>query len=146
MGKASAPPARSFGAVAEDGTRRTPGPHAAPLLEGAAKGALMVQRCPACGHVPGFPRVACPRCLGELVWREAAGRGRVRTFTVIRRSQHRRFADHLPIVMALIELEEGTQVISTILGEDRLDTAIGSAVAATRGGWSTLPQFRLVQD
>jgi len=40
-------------------------------------------------------------------------------------------------------LEEGAQVVSTIVGEDRLDTAVGSAVVSAGGGWSSLPQFRL---
>jgi uncharacterized OB-fold protein len=107
----------------------------------------VLQRCRSCGHRPSFPRVACPRCLGELEWIEASGGGRVRTFTVIRRPHHARFAAHVPIVMALIDVDEGAQVISTIVGEDRLDTSIGARVAVADGGvWSTLPQFRLVGD
>jgi uncharacterized OB-fold protein len=105
---------------------------------------LTLQRCPACGHVPSFPRVACPSCFEPLRAFAASGRGRVRTYAVIRRPHNERFLAHLPIVMALIELEEGSEVISTIVGENRLDTAIDARVAVARhGNWSPLVQFSL---
>lgn len=113
-----------------------------PLREGAARGKLMLQRCRACGFVPNFPRIACPACLQELDWFEASGRGRVEAFTVVQRPHHRDYYAHVPIVMALIALEEGAETISTIVGDDRLATAIGAAVRVTHG-WSTLPQFEL---
>lgn len=106
--------------------------------------ALILQRCTACGHVPSFPRVACPSCFGPLEAIPVSGRGRVRTYTVIRRPHHGRFAAHLPIVMALIELEDGVELISTIVGENRLDTVIDARVAVAREGrWSPLVQFAL---
>jgi uncharacterized OB-fold protein len=105
---------------------------------------LRLQRCPACGHVPSFPRVACPSCFGPLEALSASGRGRIRTYAVIRRPHHERFVKHLPIVMALIELAEGVELISTIVGENRLDTAIGAPVVVARHGrWSPLVQFSL---
>ena len=106
--------------------------------------ALSLQQCPDCGHIPSFSRVACPSCFGPLEISPVSGRGRVRTYTVIRRPHHERFMGHLPIVMALIELEEGVELISTIVGENRLDTSIGARVAIARHGrWSPLVQFSL---
>jgi uncharacterized OB-fold protein len=96
--------------------------------------------------VPEFPRIACPGCFGELDWIEALGRGRVFTFGVVRRPHHERFEPELPIVLALVELEGGGRLISTIVGDDRLETAIGSRVAAARDGrFAPLPQFRLAE-
>jgi hypothetical protein len=119
-------------------------PHAAPFADGGCAGALQVQRCPACGTVPEFPRIACPGCFGELEWIEASGCGRVFTFGVVRRPHHERFESALPIVLAVIELEEGARCISAIVGADRLETTIGSRVVlASDGGFSPLPQFRL---
>ena len=103
---------------------------------------MLLQRCPACGSVPNFPRIACPGCLGELEWFESAGRGRVESFTVIHRTHHAAYEPRVPIVMGLIALEEGAETIATIVGEDRLTVEIGSPVRVTRG-WSTLPQFEL---
>jgi uncharacterized OB-fold protein len=119
-------------------------PHAAPFA--AARERLRLQRCNRCGAYPEFPRIACPRCLGDLEWVEASGRGRVFTFGVVRRPHHERFEPELPIVLAVIELDEGALVISNVVGEDRLETAIGSAVElADEGRFAPLPQFRLVK-
>ena len=119
-------------------------PHAAPFTDGAGAGALQVQRCAVCGTVPEFPRIACPGCFGELGWVETSGRGAVFTFGVVRRPHHERFEPEVPIVLAVIDLEEGARLISTIVGDDRLETAIGSRVVlAQAGGFAPLPQFRL---
>ena len=115
-----------------------------PLRAGAAEGRLLLQRCPVCGPVPSFPRIACPGCLRELEWFEASGRGSVESYTVVRRTHHAAYEPHVPIVLALIALEEGARTISAIVGDDRLDTAIGAPVHVARG-WSTLPQFRLAR-
>jgi hypothetical protein len=49
-----------------------------------------------------------------------------------------------PSCLALIELEEGVEVISTIVVENRLGTAIDARVAAARRrGWSPLVQVSL---
>jgi uncharacterized OB-fold protein len=118
--------------------------HAAPLLTGAREGRLMIQRCETCGCLPGFPRIACPSCFGELEWLAAAGGGAIQSFTVIRRPHHERFREQLPIVMATIELDEGVQLISTLVGDDRLEARIGARVrVASDGRWSPLPQFAL---
>jgi uncharacterized OB-fold protein len=107
----------------------------------------MIQRCGACGSTPGFPRIACPSCFGELEWLAATGSGAILSFTVIRRPHHERFQEQLPIVMATIELDEGVQLISTIVGHNRLEAYIGARVTvASEGRWSPLPQFRLEED
>lgn len=130
--------------MAEPAPDRPLPPHAAPYLAEAGRG-LRLQRCPACGEVPGFPRIACPGCLGELEWVEASGRGHVVSFAVVRRPHHERFAPHLPVLLAVVELEEGAQVVSTIVGDDRLETSIGAeVVVATEERFAPLPQFRLV--
>jgi uncharacterized OB-fold protein len=104
----------------------------------------MIQRCEACGCLPSFPRIACPSCFGELEWFAATGGGNIVSFTVIRRPHHERFREHLPIVMATIELDEGVRMISTIIGDDRLLAFVGARVAlATEERWSQLPQFSL---
>jgi uncharacterized OB-fold protein len=106
-----------------------------------------VQRCRACATVPEFPRIACPGCLGELEWFEATGRGRVFSFGVVRRPHDARFEPELPIVLAVVELDEGAMLISAIVGDDRLETAIGSPVTiAAERRFATLPQFRLAGE
>ena len=122
----------------------TPAAHNAPLIEGVRDGKLRLQRCPACGCVPNFPRVACPSCFEPLDWFEAPDTGSVSTYSLLQRTHAPRYADHLPIVLARVELEGGGEMISTLVGDNRLEVEIGAPVTfAGRDGWSTLPQFRL---
>jgi uncharacterized OB-fold protein len=110
----------------------------------AGRNGLMIQRCTVCGHFPNFPRVACPHCFGELTWRRSPGKGAVASFTAVHRPQHERFTPYVPIVMALIALDEGSELIATIVGEERFGIAIGSRVRVAANGWSSLPQFEPV--
>jgi hypothetical protein len=119
--------------------------HGAQLAEGAQAGELRLQRCRACGAVPEFPRIACPRCLAELEWTTASGHGHIVSFTVVRRAHRARFEPELPIVLVVVELAEGVQVVSSLVGDERLEARSGAGVVVTRG-WSELPQFRLTLD
>jgi len=103
---------------------------------------LTLQRCSECDYVANFWRVGCPRCLGSLKEFEIAGTGEVTTFSIIHRWVER-FDAHLPIVLAVVRLEEGVEVMSSIVGDDRLEIQVGSPVALADEGWSTKPQFRL---
>ena len=122
--------------------------HNAPYFDSTADGRFVLQRCTTCGRIPNFPRVACPRCLSELEWFDASGNGSVLTFTVVHRPHDRqRFDQYVPIVMALIALEEGAETIATLVGDDRVDVLVGDAVEfSPEGSWSELPQFRRIGD
>ena len=110
-------------------------------------GKLLRQRCASCGCVPSYPRVACPSCFEPLEWFEASGGGTIRTYSVLQRTHSDKYAEHLPIVLVRVELEEGGEMISTVVGADRLDAEIGAPVQfAGSEGWSTLPQFRLASN
>jgi len=75
---------------------------------------------------------ACARHeLLDVAWTPSSGRGRVYTFTVTHRTQARGFRDDLPYVLAWIELEEGVQVMSNIVGVDPVKVAIGMPVKVT---------------
>jgi uncharacterized OB-fold protein len=104
---------------------------------------LLLDRCAACGHVCNFPRVACPRCLGELEPFEALGLGTVASYSIVHRWTER-FREHLPIVLVVVELAEGVEIVSSLVGANALEVAIGDAVRVTDRGWSTLPQFERV--
>lgn len=116
------------------------------LVSGAADdGELRVQCCTRCERWIWFPRVACPYCFRRsLEWRYASGQGTVVTASVIHRQHRRDYDQHVPIVLALIRLDEGCEMVSNILGENRTDVKIGDRVRLTRDRrWSTLPQFEL---
>jgi uncharacterized OB-fold protein len=115
--------------------------------EGAREGRLLVQRCATCGHWQHPPDAGCPHCLGdELVDTEVSGRGRVYSFTVVRQAFDPAFADQLPFVVALVELEEApsVRILTNLVDTDPADVRVGMPVEITfedHGGWA-LPQFR----
>jgi len=103
-----------------------------------------LQRCLACGAIPNFPRVCCPRCLSELGWFSGSGTGVITACAVVRRTHAERYEPHVPIVLCHVRLAEGPEVIASIVGADRLTASIGVQVArADSEAWSALPQFRI---
>jgi uncharacterized OB-fold protein len=103
-----------------------------PFWEGCRRREFLLQRCRACGAVQHYPRGVCAACWGdELAWTPSTGRGRIYTFTVTHRTQARGFRDELPYVLAWVELDEGVQVMTTIVGADPDRLAIGQPVRVT---------------
>ena len=115
--------------------------------DGAREGRLLIQRCEACGTWQHPPDVGCPKCLtDEPVPTEVSGRGSVYSFTVVRQAFDPAFADQLPFVVALVELEEAptVRILTNIVDADPADVRVGLPVEVTfenHGDWA-LPQFR----
>ena len=107
----------------------------------------MLRRCGACGTTHFMPRLLCPVCWNDkLDVVEASGRGKIHSFTVIRRASDPQFADFCPYVVALIDLEEGPRMMANILGDDALEATIDAEVEVLfedRGEGAKFPQFRL---
>jgi uncharacterized OB-fold protein len=124
-----------------------PTPISAPYWQAAREGRLVVQRCEACGHLQLYPRSLCTRCSGErLGWREASGRGRVKSFTVIRRAVSAAYEADVPYVVALIALDEGPTLMSNVVGCPPEAVRIGAAVRVRFDAWApevTVPVFTL---
>lgn len=113
------------------------------LRAAAERGRLSLQRCARCERAVWFPRVACPHCHADaLEWTEDAGDGTLATYAIVRRPHAERYREHVPIVLAVLELDAGCQMIASVVGDDRLQVAAGDRVRpATAGRWSELPQF-----
>jgi uncharacterized OB-fold protein len=113
--------------------------------EGARQDRLMIRKCKACGATHFLPRYLCPACWSiELEWIQASGRGKVHSFTIIRRAPLPAFAGKVPYVVALIDLDEGPRMMANILGDDALQTRIGDPVEVRfeeRGEGAKVPQF-----
>lgn len=78
---------------------------------------LLVQRCDSCGHRQHYPRMLCVVCgRTALSFIEASGRGTVYSFTVVHRAPSAGFSP--PYVVALVRLEEGPVLLTTIVGCD----------------------------
>jgi len=114
------------------------------LASAKANDGYPLQQCVSCGWIANFPRICCPRCLGDVEWFSGSGTGVIRSLVVVRRTHSARYDEYVPIVLTHVELTEGPEVIATIVGTDRLKAAIGMQVRrAQEGTWSVLPQFQL---
>src|SRR5262249_29675872 len=116
--------------MSED-TKPLPRPTATsrPFLEAAKRHELMLQRCGVCNGFIYYPRARCPNCLSDrLVWQRVSGRGKLYTYTFVRRASTRSFADK-PYVLAIVELDEGPRM-TTNLDAAPEQIKIGMPVAA----------------
>jgi uncharacterized protein len=83
----------------------------AEYFAGAARGELVIPRCDECDRLVWYPEPRCPACGGELfTWTPVSGRGRVFSWTVVRRAFLPAFEEMVPFVTALVALEEDPAV------------------------------------
>lgn len=100
-----------------------------PYWENARNHRLVTQRCNRCGKIWHPPLPCCPHChSADLGWQQLAGTGSVYTYTVVRHSTHAALADHLPYVIAIVELTEGPRIVTGIIGCDPGDVRAGMEV------------------
>jgi uncharacterized OB-fold protein len=98
-----------------------------PYWDGCNAGELRFQRCLDCRTINVKPSVVCGRCGSRsLGWEPSAGLGRLYSWTVVWRPQHPRF--EVPYAPAIVELDEGYWLVSSIIGcepdELRADMAL----------------------
>ncbi|MBJ18566.1 MAG: nucleic acid-binding protein [bacterium] len=106
--------------------RRTP--TSAPYFEAAREGRLSLQKCPRDGFF-FYPRAACPECLGDdWSWADVSGHGTVYSYTVERMGLDPAQRSQLPLVVAIVELDEGPRMTSNIVGCPPEEVSVGQAV------------------
>src|SRR5215510_3088599 len=92
-------------------------PECKPYWDGARDGKLMIPKCRACGKPFMYPRVACPFCSSrDIGWVQAAGRGRLFSFEIANQILNKSFKVKTPVVLAMVELEEGPRILSNLVG------------------------------
>lgn len=120
----------------------------APFWQGCREGVLRLQRCDACGTYVYYPVYMCPACSSlDLSWTPVSGRGRIYTRTRIEEPVSAASGSLEPLIVALVELEEGPVMMSNIVGADADDAAIGDEVTVTFQPVSaeiSLPVFQLL--
>ncbi|WP_007024008.1 bifunctional MaoC family dehydratase N-terminal/OB-fold nucleic acid binding domain-containing protein [Saccharomonospora iraqiensis] len=105
---------------------------------------LVIQRCTACRTLRHPPGPCCPDC-GSFDWDtvEASGRATVYSYVVAHHPRHPAF--DYPLLVAVVELAEGTRLITNLVGVGPDDVAIDMPVELE---WLdaddelTLPVFR----
>jgi uncharacterized protein len=143
-------PAAVAGAAAKPQVPRRPMPavtkDSAFFFEGVDNGELLIQRCESCGTLRHPPRPGCPKC-ASLDWATtpSSGRGVVYSFVVVHHPQVPGFDYPLPVV--LVELEEGTRIVSNLSGIGPDEIKIGLPVEVDFEHYAddlTLPVFKPV--
>lgn len=129
-----------------------PLPHATawstPYWEAAKERKFVIQHCKDCDKPIMYPRRYCPHCLNEnLEFRPSAGKGEIYTMTVQVAGPPSGFGGKLPYVIAVIKLDEGVQLMSNVIGDNRETARIGDRVVVdfetADDGVTVLPVFRL---
>ncbi|HEY8493744.1 MAG TPA: OB-fold domain-containing protein [Myxococcota bacterium] len=95
--------------------------------EGLRERRLRIQRCTACHRLQHPPAPVCAGCRSfELDAIDACGRGTIHSFVVVEHPPVPPFT--YPNVIVLVELEEGTRLVSRLVGVEPDDVAIGQPV------------------
>ena len=88
--------------------------------DGTAAGELRIGKCNACGALRFPPGPACQSCEAyDRGYQVAAGTGNVFSYVVHRHPPVP--GKELPIVIALIDLDEGVRMIGEVIGVDDLE-------------------------
>jgi len=97
-----------------------------PFWDGLNERKVQIQRCEGCDTWVFYPRTRCPSCLSDqLIWREVSGRGVLYTYTLARQPTAPHFADETPQQLAVVELDEGVRMTSTLVNVEPSDIVIG---------------------
>lgn len=97
--------------------------------DGARDSQFLIVRCESCGAAHFYPRPFCPDCWATNTrWEVATGKGTIYTYSVVRHTDHPSFSGQVPYAVAIVELEEGPRVMTTITTVNVRDVRVGMAV------------------
>ena len=93
-------------------------------VDGWARNELLIQRCEGCGRLRHPPQPRCASCRSpEWTAVRASGRGQLFSYIVSHHPPVDGF--EAPFVVALVELDEGTRLVSNVIGVVPEDVYIG---------------------
>jgi len=106
-----------------------PTPTSQPFWDALREGRIDIQRCNDCSAWVFYPRIRCHHCLSDrLTWHTVSGRGTLYTFTVARVPTAPHFAAEVPQLLAVVELDEGVRVTTTMVDCRAEDLRVGMPV------------------
>ena len=118
--------------------------------EGTKRGELLIQQCKDCGKKMFPPRLYCTGCMSQNIeWIKASGKGKIYTYSVAYEYPPPRVEKYLkvPYIAALVNLEEGVRMMTTIVEckpEDVKCDMDVEVVFQDIGEEVTLPRFKPV--
>jgi len=97
-----------------------------PFWEALTRHEVQIQQCADCRAWIYYPRAFCPGCLSpQLEWKQISGEGTLYTFTISRRPTAPFWADEVPQLIAVVELDEGPRLTSTLCNMEEDDIRVG---------------------
>lgn len=121
----------------------------APFWDGLKTHEVRLQQCDH-GHWLFFPRTHCPTCGSrQLAWKTVSGEGQLYTYTVARVPTLPEFSDEMPQLLAVIELDEGVHLNTTMVGVAPEALRVGQRVRPVfdeRPGTVTLLRYTPVES
>lgn len=127
----------------------------AEFYEGLRKHKLLLWTCKVCGKAY-WPKAFCQGdhamapFADNMHWVESSGKGKLYAFNRHDVAFHPGFKDEIPYYYALIELDEGPLISSTLVGDKRPKDVydVGQRVEIVYEDWPreefTLPRFRII--
>jgi len=97
--------------------------------DGLKASKIILQQCNDCHHWIFYPRRHCDKCWShDIESRQVSGSGTLYTYTVTRIPTLPDFADEMPQKMAVIELDEGVRINTTLVGVEEDEIKVGMTV------------------
>lgn len=125
-----------------------PDPVTQPFWDSVKAHSMKIQRCNDTGKYFFYPRGMSPFTLSDNIsWEPVSGKGTLHAFTIVYNQRAPGFADEVPYVVAMVELEEGPRMMTNLVGveADPEHVKIGMPVEVVYEDVTdeiTLPKFR----
>lgn len=106
-----------------------PTPLTKPFWDSLAEHRIKIQYSPSLGEYIFYPRPLAPRTLADdLEWREISGEGTLYSYTVATRPPSPHFVQENPLILAIVQWDEGPKFSTEIVNVDPEDLQIGMRV------------------
>ena len=106
-----------------------PTPLTQPFWDSLAEHKVRIQYSPSLGEYIFYPRPLAPRTLADdLQWREISGAGTLYTYTITTRPVSPHFAAAGPMVLAVVQWDEGPKFSTELVNVAHEDVQIGMRV------------------
>ena len=104
----------------------TPIPRTQSFWDGLREGRVRIQYSPSTDQWVFYPRSVAPLTLADdLEWRDISGAGTLYTYTIARRPTAPDFAGAEPQIIAVVELDEGPRLTTTLVQVEEADITVG---------------------
>ena len=111
------------------------------------QGEFKIRRCNSCSKWQFPAMTRCQHCLGEdLSWQTPSGKGQVWSWIKVHKPYFKEYADEVPYLVAMIKLEEGPLMISSLTDVKvpvvKCGTPVSMVIKKGRGG-KPMPYFQM---